>query len=334
MKTKAVVFPEENKFELTEITLPDPGPEDIVVKTLVTAISPGTERWTLLGRHIGTVFPCIPGYQRIGIVQECGNRVTSFQVGDFIYGSAGSWKENIYSRFGAHVGLSVGNWKNYYFIGSGSLSRFELETLVFVKLIAVANKGIRFINPLAGQSLLIIGAGLIGIGAAQLAQVKKATPILLEKDPAKIEIAKKTIPNVLSPDDENLTKKLLEMAPAGFDFLYDTVGHAETTDRMVQLMRHSGIIMLQAQYFDKVKQALDLDQIKIKELVIRTACGTDAHDIYATINNIRSRQLSVAPLITHRLNDDNILRGYEMLLSNQPTNLGIVFHWDNGDELT
>jgi len=75
MKTKAGVFSEANKFEMRELTLEEMGPQDIGVRTLVSAISPGTERWVLKGKHIGTKFPCVPGYLRIGIVEKCGREV-------------------------------------------------------------------------------------------------------------------------------------------------------------------------------------------------------------------------------------------------------------------
>lgn len=80
--TRAVIFPAADKFAMTELELEEPGPRDIVVRTLVSAISPGTERWVLRGKHIGTEFPCAPGYLRIGIVEHCGGDVRTFQVGD------------------------------------------------------------------------------------------------------------------------------------------------------------------------------------------------------------------------------------------------------------
>ena len=111
MKTRAVVFPEANRFEVADLTPVSPGPGDIVVRTLVTAISPGTERWVLRGKHVGTQFPCVPGYHRIGIREECGKDVTLFQPGDVVYGSAGGWEEeDIISMWGAHIGRSVGDW--------------------------------------------------------------------------------------------------------------------------------------------------------------------------------------------------------------------------------
>jgi len=104
MKAKAVVFPEADKFEMKELTLDEPGANDICVRTLVTAISPGTERWILKGKHLGTQFPCVPGYHRIGVVEKCGKDVKTLNPGDVVYGSGNRWKDKIVSMWGPHCG--------------------------------------------------------------------------------------------------------------------------------------------------------------------------------------------------------------------------------------
>ncbi len=328
MKTKAVVFPQADSYEVREITLDNMGPDDVFVRTLVTAISPGTERWTLRGKHIGTTFPCIPGYHRIGKIEACGKNVRHYREGDIVYGSAGRWQENIVSMFGAHVGYSVAPWSAYNFVASEMPELVDLEMLSFTILVGVANRGIRFIAPQPGEKVLIIGGGIIGICAAQLAIFRGAAPIIVEKDAERASWIKSLLPKTVGADDNNLEAQLKEFAPEGFNVLYDTVGHAPTTDRLVQLMRHQGRILLQAQYFDKEKCALDLDQIKIKELTMKTTCGIDAQDRVETMQNIRSRVLKIAPLITHRFSENELVKGYDLLHEGKPFNLGIVFHWN------
>ena len=329
MKTTAVVFPEADRFERTELTLADPGPNDIVVRTLVTAISPGTERWTLRGKHIGVQFPCVPGYHRIGVVEECGGAVTLFEPGDIVYGSGGSWSEKIMSMWGAHVGLSVSVAGGYHLVASTRPSDMELEALAFTILAGVSNRGINFSDICAGQKLLSIGAGFVGTCAAQLALLRGAVPVVIDKDPDRVAYVRRVLPTVLSLDDADVEEKLRSIAPGGFDVLQDTVGHAPTTDAMVQLMRPQGTLLLQAQYFDKEKCAVDLDQIKIKELTVKTTCGIREEDWLETMTNIRTRRLKIAPLITHRLSaPQELLTGYELLHTGKPHNLGIVFRWD------
>ena len=330
MKARAVIFPEANRFEWTDLTLPEPGPGDVLVKTLVTAISPGTERWTLRGFHLGTKFPCVPGYHRIGIVEQCGSDVTNLKVGDVVYGSSGRWEEeNISCIFGAHVSHSVAAAGAYRLVDSTIPDPATLENMAFTILAGVGNRGIRFCEVQADEKVLIIGAGFVGICAAQLAALRGAHPVLLEKNPERAEFVRGIVPDVVECDDPELDAKLTALAPGGFDLLYDTVGHAATTDAMVQKTRRQGKLLLQAQYFDKEKCAIDLDQIKVKELTMKTTCGTDQKDFEDTLDNIREGRLKVAPTITHRFDAADALKGYELLHTGKPFNLGIVFHWDD-----
>jgi 2-desacetyl-2-hydroxyethyl bacteriochlorophyllide A dehydrogenase len=325
-----VIFKEANKVEIGSLTLPTPGPGDIVVRTLVSAISPGTERWILRGKHLGAKFPCVPGYHRIGVIEECGGEVSLFQKGDVVYGSGGRWEETIHSMWGAHVGWSVGDPAGYTFIASSMPDQAELETLAFTIVASVSNRGVNASGIRAGQKALIIGAGFVGVCAAQLFALRGAQAILLDKDAERIAFLRKRGYEVLSGDDASLAQRLTEIAPEGFDVLHDTVGHAATTDAMVQRLRNGGVLLLQAQYFDKAACAIDLDQIKVREITVKTTCGIRAEDWQQTMTNIRQRRLNIAPLITHRsgADRDSLLRGYALLSDGKPFNLGIVFHWN------
>ena len=329
MKTKAVIFPKADTFEFGEVTLPEPGPSDVLLRSVVTAISPGTERWILRGKHLGSKFPCVPGYHRISVVEQCGKDVPGLQVGDLVYGGGGRWQEShIACLFGAHTGHAVADWRSVDFIDSTMPNTLDLECMAFTIVAGVANRGIRFCEVHDHQKILIIGAGFIGICAAQLAGLRRAQAVLIEKDPERVAWVKNIVGPVFCTDDEKLEANLRGVAPAGFDLIYDTVGHAATTDAMVKLAKPQGKLLLQAQYFDKEKCAVDLDQIKIRELTCKTTCGIDKQDWIDTITNIRQRRLRIAPLITHRFNADDALKGYELLHTGKPLNMGIVFHWD------
>ena len=93
-------------------------------------------------------------------------------------------------------------------------------------------------------------------------------------------------------------------------------------------MHHQGTLLLQAQYFDRERCALDIDQIKIREITVKTTCGIDEQDWFETMTNIRTRFLKIGPLITHRFEAKDALKGYELLNTGKPFNLGIVFRWD------
>jgi len=330
MKAPALVFTAVDTFEVRELTLDEPGPGDIVVKTLVTAISPGTERWTLRGKHIGTEFPCVPGYHRIGVVEQCGEEVDQFNEGDVVYGSGGRWTDEVVSMWGAPVGRSVSAPASYHLLSSSPLDLSDMEKLSSAILAGVSNRGMNACEVAEGEQMLSIGAGLVGVCAAQLAASRGAHPVVLDKNPERVAFLAEAQPQLtcLCVDDPELADRLREIAPDGFDILQDTVGHAPTTDAMVQHVRPQGKLLLQAQYFDKEHCAIDLDQIKIKELTVKTTCGTRQEDWEQTIANIRASVVDTAALITHRFEAPaELLKGYELLHAGTPHNFGIVYHW-------
>jgi 2-desacetyl-2-hydroxyethyl bacteriochlorophyllide A dehydrogenase len=328
MKTKGVIFPEANNFEIGEFTIDALNPGDIAVRTLITAISPGTERWVLKGRHIGTTFPCVPGYHRIGIVEKCGKEINNFQPGDIVYGFPNRWKEKVRPMWGAHIGYSVGDASEYNFISSSMPPAFQLETAAFTIVAAVAHRGVKFLEIKRGDRVLIIGAGFIGMCAAQLISLKEGIPVLVEKNRERVDFARKINSGVLWTGNKNWEKKLEEIAPCGIDCIYDTAGVPEMIDKAVQHSKNWARLLLQAQYFDREHRTLDLDQIKIREMTVKTTTGISNEDWEATFNNIKRRRLKIAPLITHRFNQENLLEGYKLLNEGKPFNLGIVFYWD------
>jgi 2-desacetyl-2-hydroxyethyl bacteriochlorophyllide A dehydrogenase len=271
----------------------------------------------------------VPGYHRVGVVESTGDDVTAFTVGDIVYGTGNAWEEDIASMWGAHVGRSVSPAGGYRLVAKTMPDQDELEGISFAILAGVSNRGVNAANVQDGQTMLSIGAGIVGICSAQLAIGRGAKPILIDKSPERIAFLAdaQPQPTVLSIDDPDLDAKLIAFAPGGFDLLQDTVGHAPTTDAMVKRTRNQGTLLLQAQYFDKEKCALDLDQIKIRELTIKTTCGTRQEDWDQVVASVRTGVLQIPPLITHRFSADEALQGYELLHTGTPHNLGITIRW-------
>ena len=75
MKCKQIVFTEKNKAELLTVDLYEPSPNEVMVKTMVSTISCGTERANITGDPnvnacgaSGVVFPRMSGYNSAGVV--------------------------------------------------------------------------------------------------------------------------------------------------------------------------------------------------------------------------------------------------------------------------
>lgn len=83
-----VQFTSQEVAELVEVG-PDPprplGPEEVAGKTLKSVISAGTELAMYQGLLQGATFPLSAGYAAAFVVQEVGEEVTGFRIGDLAF---------------------------------------------------------------------------------------------------------------------------------------------------------------------------------------------------------------------------------------------------------
>src|ERR1041385_4725273 len=84
VQTDAVVFTQAAKAVIQPIEMQPPGPGEVQVRTALSTISAGTEGWIYrnLFTWSPTPFPCVPGYQRAGVVTAVGPKVEGWKVGD------------------------------------------------------------------------------------------------------------------------------------------------------------------------------------------------------------------------------------------------------------
>src|SRR5438067_13245457 len=90
MNTRQVVITEPFQTSVREVELPRPAPNQILVKTEVSAVSAGTELAVYTGTHQWLKdpnlpdwkFPFKPGYSAAGTVVAVGSEVHDWKPGD------------------------------------------------------------------------------------------------------------------------------------------------------------------------------------------------------------------------------------------------------------
>lgn len=215
----------DGRAELTEVPAPKVRAGHVLIRTVMSLVSSGTERSVVeLGqasllqkarRQPEKVFqvlgkikneglletieavreklnhPIIMGYSNAGIVIEKGIGVESFNVGDRVISN------------GPHADLVLVP-KNLCAKIPEAVSN---EQAVFTVLAAIGLQGIRLANPTLGENFVVTGLGLIGLAAAQILIANGCRVLGVDLDANKVATARSLgIPTVSLSDGEDLIR--------------------------------------------------------------------------------------------------------------------------------
>ena len=85
MNAQALICDAQHHFALRDVTLPDPGPGDLTIRTLWSGVSIGTEFMFVRGSLDGVRYPLCTGYMATGVVEAAGAEVSGYAAGDLVY---------------------------------------------------------------------------------------------------------------------------------------------------------------------------------------------------------------------------------------------------------
>ncbi len=166
---KQIFFTDVNRTEVLERPVREPGPNEVLVRTAVSSISCGTERANLVGLSNTTPnggkphYPVGLGYSAAGTVEKLGEGVTEFAPGDRV---AMYWcthaayntlpKENLI-KLPDNVSFASGALFHIAAFPLAALRKTRLEI---------------------GESMLVMGLGILGQFAVSLAHAAGAAPVI------------------------------------------------------------------------------------------------------------------------------------------------------------
>lgn len=188
-QSKYWVWTAKETAELTSEELPAPEPDEVLVRTRYSGISPGTEMALYMMTHVGFAdpdnkyakYPHRGGYLNVGIVEEAGDAVKAdFPPGTWVYSSAGHCQYSIAKPHGD-------TW-------SGCLKLPESLHAPEATFLGMARIGYTapYLAPATlRETVAVLGGGLVGNFAAQLYAASGANVVLAEKDPFRLDIAEK-----------------------------------------------------------------------------------------------------------------------------------------------
>lgn len=328
MKNHVLVSEEPGKIALKEFEIAEPGPEEIQVNVYNSLISPGTERAFVLNmENTSGEYPQYPGYSSSGVVVKVGNQVTDFQVGDRI------------ACFG--IGhRSVGNIRQKRAVKIPDGVSFELAASTALGVIAL--QGVRKARIELGEMAMVFGLGIIGQLAVQLAKLNGAVPVIgIDRVENRLHVAKKNgIDLTFNSADDNWLNAL-KQATDGKDphVVIESTGVPEVISTAFETVRNYGRVVILSStrgnsminfYRDVHKKGITIIGAHINanpKAESQPGFWTWRDDATAYLNLLKFNKMSLAPLITDRVNWEQIEGVYKEMLSWNFNMIGTLINW-------
>jgi predicted dehydrogenase/threonine dehydrogenase-like Zn-dependent dehydrogenase len=354
------------KLVVAEVPAPLAQPGEVLIANVASVISAGTERMaielakkSLFGkarerpdlvrrvlekcRNEGVLTtlrqvrerldtPMAMGYSSAGVVLACGAGVQNLKPGDRVASN------------GSHAGI-VSVSKH---LCAAVPDTVDLDQAAFAVLGAIALQGVRLAHCELGESVLVIGLGLIGQIAVSLLSAAGCRVLGVDPDEKKCELAL-TMGAELARTNLAAAQIQAFTGSLGVDAVVITASTTSNApiDLAAAAVRKKGRVVL----VGVVGLALDRRPFYFKEAEFVVSCSygpgrydpdyedrghdypaayvrwTEQRNIQAVLDLMARGKLDVRPLITHRFPIDEASQAYELIQSGSEPYLGILLQY-------
>jgi len=318
MKCIGIEFPELGAARLFDLPgPPQPGPTEIVTRTLFSGVTNGTERHTLMA-DFGSRFPARSGYQHVSVVEEVGQRVDQFSAGETVFlGNHGGHR-------GWHlVDLAAANPRERLCIELPPDLEHE-----FCALFGIAGVGFRHsrrIRVAAPMRVWVAGLGLIGQSVAQASRALGAHVTVTDLDPRRLEIATQLgAHRVIDINDDSAVESLSKGGP--YDRIVDACGAPDLFDFIYE---HKLLALYGAIGALAGRQPTVFHQTMLHAL--RASIESSSHFTLEDLGILRHfcqlGTVRIAPMVTHRVPVEEAPSIYATMRDEPSELLGVIFDW-------
>lgn len=260
-----VVVPQESgPLTVEQVTLPDPGPHQVVVRQYASGICHSQ----LHEMHRERTAPVILGHESTGIVLQAGSEVNHVREGDTVLVTWVPRDVTATSRPAQGVTLDLPDgrqaWTNNVFTWadhtiadeqyvvkvSPDIDR-EVTCIIGCAVMTGAGAVENTAAVKAGDSVAIFGVGGVGLSAVVAAKTLGADPIIaVDLDDQKLSFARQFgASHTINAGEENPIKAIRELTRqtgrttmshqpvAGADFVFDCIGIRQTMEQIVPAAR-------------------------------------------------------------------------------------------------
>ncbi len=322
---KAAAFKKQNEMAIIDVPQPKPGPGEVVLKVHNCGICGSDLHACQYG--FGMPPDSIMGHEFCGEIYEIGAGVRDYTIGQRVAGlpfvSCGECDR---CRRGMEIhcvklkGLGLGQLPGAYaeFVACSTGSLFRLPDNVssregaLVEPLSVGLHAVKRSGVKPGDTVIVMGAGPIGLATLTWAKGKGATVVVSELAEGRAELARKLGADVVvNPNDQHPADQVREMTGRSPDLVFECIGVKGTLEQAIGMVGPRGQVVV-------VGVCMEPDQIQplqciMKEVSVNFVLGYDPADFDETINALASGKIKPQPMVTDVIAVDQVPEMFQAL---------------------
>ena len=331
---KAVVLNGPNDFEATEIEKPVIGDNDILLEMKKAAIC-GTDMRILNGTKTrGVRYPSVIGHEMCGVICEVGKDVKGFEVGEKVSIAnvipCGSCPACLAGRENACMNRKAigyefnGGFEEYILIPeiaikSGNVVKLP-ENVSFtagalIEPLACCIRGLKNAGTGFNDTVLIVGAGPIGLMHMQLSKIAGAKQVIVsEPNEMRRQVAKELGADIcVDPTTEDLEQIIKEQTNGmGADVIVMAIGVPALVNSTLKLCKKGGTVNLFAGFAGTGECTIEVNTIHYNEIRVNGSTAYKRADYLEAADMVKSGKINLDRIATHTFKIENFKDAYEM----------------------
>ncbi|MFC4601056.1 zinc-dependent alcohol dehydrogenase family protein [Cohnella hongkongensis] len=248
-KMKAFVIEAPHRAAIRTVDYPVPGPGEVTIQVRNCGIC-GTDYHIYEGTFLSP-YPIIPGHEFSGVVEQVGEGVSSFKIGDRVTADPTLYcgeceyclthRTNQCSNWGALGNTVDGAMAEYVKVPARNVVKMKMAMTfaegAFVEPVACVVHGMNRLQIRMGERVVLFGAGAMGLQLVQAIARSGASELVVvdvSKDKLELSLRLGATRGVLAEEAQDV---LSRDYPQGFDVVIDVTGIPSVIERQ---FRHMG----------------------------------------------------------------------------------------------
>jgi len=303
-----------------------PGPEEVRIDVAYTGIC-GTDLHIRHGAMDQRVtLPAVIGHEMAGRIAEIGAGVSGWAAGDPVTVVPLEWCGACPACRAGHnhichnlnfVGIdSPGSLQSSWTVPTRLLARLPpglpLERAALVEPTAVAVHDVRRAGIVAGETVVVVGGGPIGLLVARVAAADGADVLVLELDGRRRAVAARLGLPTVDPSAENVSDVVAEWTSgAGAAVAFEVSGSAAGVSMATEVLATRGRLVMVA--IHTVPREVDLFRLFWRELSIIGARVYERQDVERAVELVARGSIAADILITRVIPIDRVNEAFDAL---------------------